>query len=79
MQTPVECWCGCGEEFVASSPSRGSDELTAGVRVKCPHCNHPYIFTVDGDGEPDLQDAAEDSGQLGQNITGHDSERSTNF
>lgn len=79
MQTPVECWAECGEEFIAESPSRGSDELTAGVKVECPHCHHKYIFTVDGDGEADLQDASGDDEHLGQNITGHDSERSTHY
>jgi len=77
VETPVECWNGCGEEFIAVSPSRGSDELTDGVPVACTSCGHRYIFTVDGDGEPDLQDAEGEG--LGQNITGVDSDRSTNF
>ncbi len=67
MESVVECWQGCDEEFPVSVPAdRQSDELNAGVPVACPHCSHPYRFTADGDGEPELQSV--DSDSLGVNI-----------
>lgn len=77
MQMTVDCWDGCGEEFVVEAPSRNTDELVEGVPVSCSHCGHGYIFTVDGDGEPDLM--SPDPAALGENISGHDSDRSTHF
>ncbi len=81
MQTIVDCWANpdCGEEFVVESPSRGSDEIIEGVSALCTFCAHPYVFTLDGDGEPDLQDAADNESSLGENITGFDADSSTNY
>jgi hypothetical protein len=77
MEYVVTCWSGCGEDFTVNAPSRGSDELTSGVKVKHADCGEEYVFTVDGDGEPSLDSL--DREQLGENITGVDSERSTHF
>ncbi len=81
MQYIMECWAdeNCGKEFTVVAPSRGTDELTMGIKVKCTNCEHPYIFTVDGDGEPELQDVSGNPDSIGQNITGHDSESSTHY
>jgi hypothetical protein len=78
MQYPMDCWANCGADFVVEvAASRGSAELTEGIQVNCTECGEGYVFTVDGDGEPSLD--SPDPEQLGENITGHDSERSTHF
>ncbi len=77
MQTLMDCWNGCGSEFVVESPSRGSDQLTAGVPAQCPDCGEKYKFTVDGDGEAGLEAVDDDS--LGENISGVDADSSTNY
>lgn len=78
MEYISECWNGCGEEFVVHAPDRSDPRLVEGVQTRCDECGHPYIFTVDGDGEPELQDA-EDTESLGQNISGRGSEDSTHY
>lgn len=65
MQYPVECWEGCGEDFIVTAPDRQDPRLVEGVPTQCPECDKKYIFTVDGDGEPSL-DPVDNS--LGQNI-----------
>jgi DNA-directed RNA polymerase subunit RPC12/RpoP len=61
MDYVVECWEECGKDFTVHAPSRGSEQLIAGVQVRCEHCGHPYQFTVDGDGEPSLDSLDDDS------------------
>ncbi len=76
MQYLVECWEECGEEFSVHAPDRQDPRLTDGINVKCEECEHPYIFTVDGDGEPSLDSLGE---SLGDNIDDVDADQSTNF
>ncbi len=68
MESVVICWESCEEEFPIDVPAdRQSDELNAGVGVACPECGHAYMFTADGDGEPELQSV--DDTSLGENST----------
>lgn len=70
MEYIETCYEGCQEEFVVHAPDRQDSRLTDGVPVRCEHCGHKYRFTVDGDGEPDLQSL--DPNSLGDVITDPD-------
>ncbi len=76
MQFLVECWEGCGGEFLVQGPDRQDPRLTDGIKVACETCEKQYTFTVDGDGEPSL-DSVE--GGLGENIDGLKADESTHF
>ncbi len=75
MQHIVDCWNGCGEEFVVNAPDRTDPKLTDGVKVACTNCTEPYTFTVDGDGEPSLDSDV----SLGANIDDVDADSNTHF
>lgn len=77
MEYIMECYEGCGEETVVHAPDRQDPRLVDGVKHVCEHCGAEYVFTVDGDGEPELQSADPES--MGQNISGYGSEDATHY
>ncbi len=79
MEMTIDCWAGCGEEFTAQvNASRGSDAITDGIPVQCTLCGYNYKFTLDGDGEPDLE-PLDNPEKLGDNVDDVKEGDSTNF